>query len=187
MQVSNRIVQASSLGLGAGVVLGAASMHRQDSAVLVGLSSAILALCVLAPLTDVNAGSLVQLAAGVGVGAVALMVCNGVWGVEQRVKGEGDGRRVYGGRRGVGHFDPNASCAAAQAYFTSPETASAMIAITVPAYVCGLAGGTHAATSSSQNLYPIASALAAISILAGAWGASHDPPIDPDLWLAGAY
>ena len=52
--------------------MGAASLSRQDYAVLVGLSCILLCLSVLAPLTDMNAGSLAQLAGGVAVGAVGM-------------------------------------------------------------------------------------------------------------------
>ena len=61
-----------------------------------------------------------------------------------------------------------------------------MIAIAVPAYICGTFGGMLASFSSAALLFPNAAVLGAVSVLAGVWGASHDPPaaaMNPDLWL----
>jgi len=138
-------VQASALGLSVGVVLGAAAMQRYDYPVLLGLSVTLLLLMLVAPLTEVHAGSLAQLTAGFTMGSIL----------------------VTGA-------------------LTSPEVASTMIAIATPAYMCGMLGGVHAAISSPALLFPHAAGLASISVLAGSWGASHDPPMNPDLWLEGA-
>lgn len=72
-------------------------------------------------------------------------------------------------------------------YTSGPEVSGSMIAVAVPAYMSGMLGAIHAATCSPANLFPNAAGLASFSVLAGCWGASHEPPINPDLWLKGAY
>ena len=120
-------------------------MQRHDNAVLLALSITLLILIIMAPLTELNPGSLAQLTAGFTVGGIFIT-----------------------------------------GYVAGPAVASSMIAIAVPAYICGILGGVLASFSSAALLFPNAAVLAAVSVLAGAWGASHDPPINPDLWLEGA-
>ena len=119
-------------------------MQRHDQAVLLALSLTLLILMVMAPLTEVNPGSLAQLTAGFAMGGIFVT-----------------------------------------GYVAGPEVASSMIAIAVPAYICGTLGGMLASFSSAALLFPNAAVLGAVAVLAGAWGASHDPPMNPDLWLEG--
>jgi hypothetical protein len=72
-------------------------------------------------------------------------------------------------------------------YTSGPEVSSSMIAVAVPAYMSGMLGAIHVAVCNPANLFPHAAGLASFSVLAGCWGASHEPPINPDLWLKGAY
>lgn len=140
------LVQASSLSLAIAVVVGAAALQRNDSAVVLGLSVVLLILIVLAPLTEVHTGFLAQLTAAFAIGGVLVA-----------------------------------------GYLSGPEVSSSMIAVSVPAYVCGMLGGMHAALCHPSHLFSNAVGLASLSVLAGCWGASHDAPIDPDLWLQGAH
>lgn len=73
------------------------------------------------------------------------------------------------------------------AWVLPPEETVALVAILVPAYLCGLAGGVHAGMSPPSLFFPNSAALGALAVLAGAWGACHDLPMHPDLWMTGAY
>jgi len=66
-------------------------------------------------------------------------------------------------------------------FLAGEHEALSMIAVLVPAWACGVLGGMAAAVTPASRLYTTAATLAALTVLAGAWGASHDPPIDPDL------
>ena len=73
------------------------------------------------------------------------------------------------------------------AWVLPPEETVALVAILVPAYLCGLAGGVHAGMSPPSLFFPNSAALGALAVLVGAWGACHDLPMHPDLWMTGAY
>mmetsp|Transcript_6022 Transcript_6022/g.13915 ORF Transcript_6022/g.13915 Transcript_6022/m.13915 type:complete len:238 (-) Transcript_6022:73-786(-) len=131
--------QAWSLGQAAGVLLGATSLQRHDYPVLLALTTTLLILIVLAPLTELKLDGLALLSSGFSIGGIFLA-----------------------------------------GFFAGPEAALSMIAILVPAWICGVLGGVAAGITPLHRFYPVAAALGAFSVLAGCWGASHDPPMDSE-------
>lgn len=63
----------------------------------------------------------------------------------------------------------------AHRYFLGPDSASTVMAICVPVWLCGLAGGLYSSGLLARKGHLNIALISCISVLSGAFGASHEP------------